>query len=100
MQPAVAAPAPVVLTTGEGSHQLTAQEISQLGRRGLKPVVFVLNNNGYLIERLLCKNPDIPYNDLAQWHYADLLKALGCDDWFTVRVTTCAEFDQALQTVP
>jgi indolepyruvate decarboxylase len=96
---AVAAPGRrVVLVTGEGSHQLTAQEISQFGRRGLKPVVFVLNNNGYLIERLLCKNPDIVYNDLAQWHYADLPKAFGCDDWFTARVTTCAEFDQALQT--
>jgi indolepyruvate decarboxylase len=95
---AVAAPdCRLVLITGEGSHQLTAQEISQLGRRGLKPIVFVLNNNGYLIERLLCKNPDIAYNDLAQWHYADLPKALGCDDWFTARVTTCAEFDQALK---
>jgi indolepyruvate decarboxylase len=95
---AVAAPERrVVLITGEGAHQLTAQEISQLGRRGLKPIVFVLNNNGYLIERLLCKNPDIAYNDLAQWHYADLPKALGCDDWFTARVTTCEEFDRALE---
>jgi len=40
----------VVLVTGDGSHQLTAQEISQFGRRGLKPIVFVLNNSGYLIE--------------------------------------------------
>jgi indolepyruvate decarboxylase len=94
---AVAAPdRRVVLITGEGSHQLTAQEISQFGRRGLKPIVFVLNNSGYLIERLLCKDPDIEYNDLAQWHYADLPKVLGCDDWFTARVTTCGEFDQAL----
>src|ERR1700748_424217 len=75
----------LVLVTGEGSHQLTAQEISQFGRRGLKPIVFVLNNSGYLIERLLCKDPNIEYNDLAQWHYADLPKALGCDDWFTAR---------------
>ena len=28
----------VVLVTGEGSHQLTAQEISQFGRRGLSPI--------------------------------------------------------------
>jgi indolepyruvate decarboxylase len=95
---AVAAPdRRVVLITGEGSHQLTAQEISQFGRRGLKPIVFVLNNSGYLIERLLCKDPNIEYNDLAQWHYADLPKAFGCDDWFTARVTTCGEFDQALK---
>ena len=96
---AVAAPdRRVVLITGEGSHQLTAQEISQFGRRGLKPIIFVLNNSGYLIERLLCKDPNIEYNDLAQWHYADLPKALGCDDWFTARVSTCGEFDQALKT--
>jgi indolepyruvate decarboxylase len=96
---AVAAPdRRVVLITGEGSHQLTAQEISQFGRRGLKPIIFVLNNSGYLIERLLCKDPNIEYNDLAQWHYADLPKAFGCDDWFTARVTTCGEFDHALKT--
>ena len=95
---AVAAPdRRVVLFTGEGSHQLTAQEISQMGRRGLKPTVFVLNNSGYLIERLLCRDPNIAYNDLAQWHYSELPHALGCDGWFTTRVTTCGELDQALQ---
>jgi indolepyruvate decarboxylase len=55
-----------VLVKGEGAHQLTAQEISQFARLGLRPVVFVLNNNGYLIERLLCKDPQIAYNDVAQ----------------------------------
>ena len=95
---AVAAPdRRVVLITGEGSHQLTAQEISQMGRRGLKPVVFVLNNSGYLIERLLGKDPNIVYNDLAAWHYAELPHALGCDGWFTARVTTCDELDEALK---
>jgi indolepyruvate decarboxylase len=95
---AVAAPGRrVVLITGEGSHQLTAQEISQMGRRGLTPTVFVLNNSGYLIERLLCKDPNIAYNDLAQWHYSELPHALGCDGWFTTRVTTCGELDQALR---
>jgi indolepyruvate decarboxylase len=95
---AVAAPdRRVVLFTGEGSHQLTAQEISQMGRRGLKPTVFVLNNSGYLIERLLCRDPSIAYNDVAAWRYSELPHALGCDGWFTTRVTTCGELDQALQ---
>jgi indolepyruvate decarboxylase len=77
---AVAAPdRRVVLVKGEGAHQLTAQEISQFARLGLRPVVFVLNNNGYLIERLLCKDPQIAYNDVAQWHYSELPRALGCD---------------------
>jgi len=29
--------------------------------------------------------------------YSELPHALGCDGWFTARVTTCAELDQALQ---
>ena len=96
---AVAAPQRrLVLVTGDGSHQLTAQEISQFARRGLKPIVFVLNNSGYLIERLLCRNPDFVYNDVASWRYSELPHALGCDGWFTARVTTCGEFDQALKT--
>jgi indolepyruvate decarboxylase len=95
---AVAAPdRRLVLVTGEGSHQLTAQEISQFGRRGLKPIVFVLNNNGYLVERLLCKNPEFIYNDIPSWRYSELPHALGCDGWFTARVTTCGELDQALK---
>jgi indolepyruvate decarboxylase len=95
---AVAAPNKrVVLVTGDGSHQLTAQEVGQFARLGLKPIVFVLNNDGYLIERLLCKDPAIAYNDIAPWHYAELPHALGCDDWLTARVTTCDEFDRALQ---
>lgn len=37
-----------ILITGEGSHQLTtAQEVSQFYRFGLKPIIFVLNNDGY-----------------------------------------------------
>jgi indolepyruvate decarboxylase len=87
----------VVLVTGDGAHQLTAQEIGQFGRLRLKPVVFLLNNNGYLIERLLCKEPAIAYNDIAPWRYVELPRVLGCDDWVTARATTCRELDAVLQ---
>jgi indolepyruvate decarboxylase len=94
---AIAAPdRRTVLVTGEGSHQLTAQEVGQFHRFGLKPIIFLLNNNGYLIERLLCKDPETYYNDVAQWHYHLLPQALGCDGWFTARVTTCGELDAAM----
>ena len=94
---ALAAPARrTILVTGEGSHQLTAQEVGQFHRFGLKPIIFVLNNSGYLIERVLCKDPDSYYNDLAPWHYHQLPRALGCDDWFTARVTSCGELDAAI----
>jgi indolepyruvate decarboxylase len=87
----------VVLVTGDGAHQLTAQEVCQFARLGLRPVIFVLNNSGYLIERLLCKNPGEAYNDVAPWRYAELPRVLGCDGWFTARVATCGELDQALE---
>ena len=79
----------LILITGEGAHQMTAQEISQFGRRGLRPIVFVLNNSGYFSERLLCKDMALAYNDIAAWNYAELPHAVGCQGWFTARVSTC-----------
>ncbi|MEQ4673212.1 thiamine pyrophosphate-binding protein [Providencia vermicola] len=88
----------IILVTGEGSHQLTAQEISQFARFNLKPIIFVLNNDGYLIERLLCKDPEAYYNDLPQWNYVQLPHALGCEDWYCQRVSSCYELDAAINT--
>jgi len=86
-----------VLITGEGSHQLTANDIGAMGRYGANVIVFVLNNDGYLIERSLEEKPDWTYNDLASWKYAELPRALGCADWFTARVTTLGELDEAMK---
>jgi indolepyruvate decarboxylase len=85
-----------VLFTGEGSHQLTAADVGTMGRNGLKPVIFVLNNEGYMVERALEANPDWVYNDLAPWNYHALPAALGCRGWFTAKVTTLGELDAAL----
>jgi indolepyruvate decarboxylase len=85
-----------VLFTGEGSHQLTAADVGTMGRNGLKPIIFVLNNGGYMVERALEANPDWVYNDLAPWNYHTLPAALGCRGWFTARVTTLGELDAAL----
>src|SRR5438094_8207902 len=85
-----------VLFTGEGSHQLTANDVGTMGRNGLKPIIFVLNNGGYMVERALEANPDWVYNDIAPWNYHALPAALGCLDWYTARVTTLGELDAAL----
>lgn len=87
-----------ILITGEGSHQLTANDIGAMGRFGANVIVFVLNNGGYLVERALEENPDWTYNDLAPWKYAELPKTLGCADWFTARVTTLGELDEAMKS--
>jgi indolepyruvate decarboxylase len=86
-----------ILITGEGSHQLTANDIGNMGRFGARPIIFVLNNDGYMVERALELNPDWSYNDLAKWRYADLPHALGCTDWFTARVETLGELDAAMK---
>jgi indolepyruvate decarboxylase len=88
----------LILMTGEGSHQMTVQEISQFGRNGLRPIVFVLNNSGYLSERMLCKDMALAYNDIAAWNYAELPHAMGCQGWFNARVSSCGVLDDALKT--
>ena len=59
-----------LLFIGDGAFQMTAQELSTILRRGLKPIVFVINNDGYTIERLIF-GPDSSYNDINQWRYAE-----------------------------
>jgi indolepyruvate decarboxylase len=87
----------VILITGEGSHQMTVQEISQFYRYGLKPIIFVLNNQGYLIEKMLSKKLDYCYNELPQWQYHKLPEALGCNDWIMRKVTTCGELGKIME---
>lgn len=85
-----------VLFTGEGSHQMTANELGNMGRYGVKPVIFVLNNSGYMVERALELSPDEEYNDLAPWNYTALPEAFGCKGWFTARAATNGELDKAM----
>ena len=60
-----------ILLVGDGSFQLTAQELSTILRHDFKPFIFLINNRGYTIERaILGKNAR--YNDVANWRYADL----------------------------
>jgi indolepyruvate decarboxylase len=60
-----------ILLIGDGSFQLTAQELSTILRRDLKPLIFLSNNGGYTIDHtILGLHPK--YNDVANWHYADL----------------------------
>jgi pyruvate decarboxylase len=55
-----------LLFTGEGSLQLAAQELSTAMRHGLAPILFVLNNRGYTVERYL-HGRERPYNDVVNW---------------------------------
>jgi len=69
----------VILFVGDGSLQLTAQEISTMIRHKLPVIIFVINNEGYTIERLI-HGKDAPYNDIAPWKHTMLLEAFGAKD--------------------
>jgi indolepyruvate decarboxylase len=62
-----------LLFVGDGSFQLTAQEVSTMLRHDYKPVIFLINNGGYTIERCWLGKTS-RYNDVADWNYADLPK--------------------------
>jgi len=68
----------VILVVGDGSFQLTAQEVSTMIRHGLKPIIFIICNDGYTIERYI-HGMDAPYNDIQPWRYKELLSAFGAD---------------------
>jgi indolepyruvate decarboxylase len=84
-----------VLFIGDGSLQLTAQELGTMARTGAAPVVVVVNNGGYSIERAI-RPTAASYNDIAPWSYAALLAAFGAPEAFSVRVTTEEELAAAL----
>ena len=65
-------------------------------RRGIKPVVIVLNNKGYTIERVLSDSPDDCFNDIMQMNYSKFARVFEGDIWST-KVTTAEDFDKALK---
>ncbi len=67
-----------LLFVGDGSFQLTAQEVSTMLRHDYKPVIFLINNGGYTIERCWL-GKTARYNDVANWAYADLPKVFHPD---------------------
>ncbi|MCV7283940.1 alpha-keto acid decarboxylase family protein [Mycolicibacterium wolinskyi] len=84
-----------VLLIGDGAAQLTVQELGAFGRAGLAPVVVVVNNDGYTVERAI-HGVTAEYNDISGWRWTELPAALGVSDALTFRVSTYGELDDAL----
>ncbi len=82
----------VIAVEGDGSFQMTAQELSSLARYNLPAVVFVVNNKGYTAERLI---HDGPFNDIPQWRYHKLPEAFGGGEGIDVH--TEEELEAAMQ---
>jgi pyruvate decarboxylase len=65
-----------ILITGEGSLQLTVQAFADLIRHEVNPIVFLINNDGYTIERLI-HGMEAEYNTIPAWDYRTLFGAFG-----------------------
>ena len=87
-----------ILVTCDGSHQLTMNEIGVMGRYDAKPIIFVLNNGIYGIEDVVSERGHA-YDDIAPVQYHRLPEVMGCKAWFTRRVSTIGELEDALATI-
>lgn len=77
---------------GDGAFQATAQEVSNIMYNKFNPIIFLINNNGYTIERYY-RDTIHYYNDIPQWDYCGVVKNFGgnCKTW---KVTTLSELKQ------
>jgi indolepyruvate decarboxylase len=83
---------PVVLV-GDGAFQMTGTELSTSVRLGLKPIVLVLNNEGYGTMR---KIRDGYFNEITQWDYGKICELIGGGT--AVCATTKGELDGAIRS--
>jgi len=65
---------PIVLT-GDGAFQMTGPEIAHAPKRGLTPIVVLVNNGGWGIFRPVSPRQDLL--EIPPWPYADLAQAWG-----------------------
>lgn len=86
----------VVLVVGDGAAQLTIQELSSMLRDGLRPLILLLNNEGYTVERAI-HGPEQRYNDISLWNWTQIPQALNLDCqaecW---KVTNASQLNDAL----
>lgn len=83
-----------ILFIGDGSFQLTCQDISTMMRQKLNPIIFLINNDGYTIERVIVDND---YNNIASWKYHQLPAVFGDGVGFDVH--TEDELEEVLKKV-
>lgn len=67
----------VLLFEGDGSAQMSIQEFSTYLRNKVTlPQIFLMNNEGYTIERVI-EGPERSYNDIQAWDWSLILRAFG-----------------------
>lgn len=83
-------PSRTILFEGDGSLQMSAQAISDIIRNRLDVIIFVINNNGYTVERII-HGFDEDYNDIQPWRNLEAPSYFGApanDPSYPVRTRT------------
>ncbi|EBR0225324.1 alpha-keto acid decarboxylase family protein [Salmonella enterica subsp. enterica serovar Monschaui] len=81
----------VILIIGDGAAQLTIQEMGSMLRDGQAPVILLLNNDGYTVERAI-HGAAQRYNDIASWNWTQIPPALN-----VAQQAECWRVTQAIQ---
>ena len=85
----------VIGLIGDGSFQMSAQEVSTMIRYKLNPIIILVNNGVYIIEAAI---HDGPYNTIKNWYYSKFIDVLNAQDGngLGLRATTQSELKSAL----
>ncbi|EBQ1647329.1 alpha-keto acid decarboxylase family protein [Salmonella enterica] len=81
----------VILIIGDGAAQLTIQEMGSMLCDGQAPVILLLNNDGYTVERAI-HGAAQRYNDIASWNWTQIPPALNA-----AQQAECWRVTQAIQ---
>lgn len=88
------------LFEGDGSFQVTGQEVSTIIRRKLDTIIFLTNNGRYTIERMI-RGKDVSYSGVAGSKYLSAGHFFGADNKASHKVcnwtvSTWGELEAAL----
>lgn len=81
-----------LILVGDGAFQMTGWELGNCRRYGWDPIVIVFNNKSW--EMLRAFQPESRFNDLDDWHFAEVADAIGGDG---TRAATRRELAAALE---
>lgn len=79
-----------IVVVGDGSFQMSCNELSTIVRNKLNPIVIILNNKGYATERKILEGS---FNDISNWNYHKIVEVISGGQG--VRVTSEKELDEA-----
>ncbi|KAK5132396.1 hypothetical protein LTR08_009126 [Meristemomyces frigidus] len=89
-----------ILVTGDGSLMLTVQEVGNMVKQKLAPVIVIINNAGYTIERVI-HGARQSYNDIVPFDYRHMLPFFSMPEAEAKknfhRAETKAELDEILK---